>query len=183
MSPAKRKARLLIVDDHEVLREGVRSLLAKLRPEWQICGEAINGDQAISFTQSLNPDIVILDISMPGVSGLEACERMRQMGMKNPVLIFTTHESESLHAEVSRAGAEGYVLKSQAARNLVVAIDTILGGGGFFGNPQPPERSRKDTPEPRGARRRRTTAQARRSSSAPDATRRRQTTPGRFVRS
>ncbi|MGH9688254.1 MAG: response regulator [Candidatus Acidiferrales bacterium] len=141
MSAAKRKARILMVDDHEILREGVRSLLAKVRPEWQISGEATDGDQAISLTQSLRPDIVILDISMPRVSGLEACHRMREMGLRIPVLIFTTHESETIDAEVRRAGAQGYVLKSQAARNLVHAIGAILGGGTFFGEPSAPRKS------------------------------------------
>lgn len=182
MSPAKKKARLLIIDDHEILREGVRSLLAKVRPEWQICGEGINGEEAISLTQSLNPDLILLDISMPGVSGLEACERMRQMGMENPVLIFTTHESESLDAEVRRAGAEGYVLKSQAARNLVIAIDSILAGGDFFGGPPPSERSRHNHPEPGGTRRRRT-ARAPMLPPAPASARRRGAVRSRLARS
>lgn len=146
MSAAKRKARILMVDDHEILREGVRSLLAKLRPDWQFCGEAIDGDQAISLAQSLQPDIVILDISMPRVSGLEACERMRSMGLQVPVLIFTTHESETLDAEVRRAGAQGYVLKSQAARSLVQAIGAILDGGTFFGEPSAQRKSPSNKP-------------------------------------
>lgn len=129
-------ARILMVDDHEILREGVRSLLAKVRPEWQICGEASDGDDAISLTRKLKPDIVVLDISMPKMSGLEACVRMRKSGVKVPVLIFTTHESESLDSEVRRAGAQGFVLKSQAAHSLVTAIDAILGGGTFFGGPR-----------------------------------------------
>lgn len=127
--------RILMVDDHEILREGVRSLLAKFRPAWQVCGEASDGDEAISLTRSLKPDIVILDISMPRMSGLEACVRMRKMGLKVPVLIFTTHDSETLDSEVRRVGAQGYVLKSQAARSLIAAIDEILSGGTFFGEP------------------------------------------------
>jgi DNA-binding NarL/FixJ family response regulator len=125
--------RILIVDDHEVLREGVKSLLARLRPEWKIAGEANDGEQAIELAQESKPDLVVLDITMPGVSGLEACSRMRKIGLTLPVLIFTTHESERLRTEVQQAGAQGYVLKSQAARDLVAAIDTILAGGTFFG--------------------------------------------------
>ncbi len=147
MSAAKRKARILMVDDHEILREGVRSLLTKLRPQWQICGEAVDGDQAVSLAQSLQPDIVILDVSMPRVSGLEACERMRSMGLQVPVLIFTTHESETLDSEVRRAGAQGYVLKSQAARSLVQAIAAILDGGTFFGEPSAPLKTPSDKPQ------------------------------------
>lgn len=140
--------RILMVDDHEILREGVRSLLAKLRLDWQICGEAADGAEAVSLTRSLMPDIVILDISMPKMSGLEACVRMRKLGLKQPVLIFTTHESESLGAEVRRVGAQGYVLKSQAARSLVAAIDEILGGRTFFGGSHEPSSASADKPNP-----------------------------------
>jgi DNA-binding NarL/FixJ family response regulator len=83
--------RILIVDDHEVLREGVRSLLAKLRPHWTICGEATDGDEAIQLAQELRPDLVILDITMPRLSGLEAAAHMRQLRFTFPILIFTTH--------------------------------------------------------------------------------------------
>jgi two-component system response regulator DegU len=155
-SSKKQKARILMVDDHEILREGVKSLIAKVRPEWKIAGEATDGDEAISKTQSLEPDIVVLDISMPRMSGLEACARMREMGIKRPVLIFTTHESETLDAEVRRAGAQGYVLKSQAARSLVQAIDTILSGGTFFGAPSPSGTATEDKrPDPGIVRRKR----------------------------
>ena len=132
------KARILIVDDHEVLREGLKSLLAKARPEWQVCGEATEGAQAIEKVSELQPDIVILDISMPGMSGLEAASQMRKQSVHIPFLIFTTHESDRLEAEVRKCGAQGYVLKSQAARNLVLAIDALLSGGTFFGAPKKP---------------------------------------------
>jgi len=70
-------ARILIVDDHEVLREGLKSLLAKLHPEWTICGEATDGKEAIQVAQELKPDLIILDITMPHMSGLEAAAQMR----------------------------------------------------------------------------------------------------------
>jgi NarL family two-component system response regulator YdfI len=141
-------ARILIVDDHEVLREGLKALLAKLRPEWDICGEAIDGKQGVEFAQELKPDLVILDITMPRMSGLQASTLMRKLGLNIPVLIFTTHHSERLATEVRQAGAQGYVLKSQAARNLVQAIDTILAGGTFFGAPPQPETAGGDKPNP-----------------------------------
>ncbi|MGH9716637.1 MAG: response regulator [Candidatus Acidiferrales bacterium] len=155
MASRKSKARILIVDDHEVLREGVRSLFAKLRPAWIICGEGTDGEQAIALTRELNPDIVILDITMPHVSGLEACARMRKMGLEVPILIFTTHESDSLDGEVRKVGAQGCVLKTQAARNLVLAIDAILSGGSFFGAPRPAVAPAKGRPDPGIVRRRR----------------------------
>ena len=128
------KTRILIVDDHEVLREGIHSLLGRMRPEWEICGEATDGDDAIPLVQELTPDVVLLDITMPRMSGLEASSKLRKMGVKIPILIFTTHQSELLPAEVREAGAQGYVLKSQAGKNLVLAIDTLLAGGTFFGS-------------------------------------------------
>lgn len=141
-------ARILIVDDHEVLREGLKALLARVRPEWGICGEGIDGKQAIRLAQELKPDLVVLDISMPGMSGLEACSQMRAMGMATPVLIFTTHSSGLLGAEVRDAGAQGYVVKSQAAHNLMVAIETILAGGTFFGSAEKSPSAEKDKPNP-----------------------------------
>jgi DNA-binding NarL/FixJ family response regulator len=138
--------RILVVDDHEIVREGLRSQLAKSRPDWEICGEATDGEQAIQLTRELKPDIVILDITMPRMSGLEASSRMRKAGLNIPVLIFTTHHSERLATEVRQAGAQGYVLKSQAVRHLVQAIDTILAGGTFFGAPPKPESTRDDKP-------------------------------------
>lgn len=131
------KARILIADDHEVLREGLKAFLTKFRPNLEVCGEATTGEQTIRCVQELDPDLVILDITMPGMSGLEACSRMRKMKLDVPVLIFTTHDFERLGTEVQQAGAQGYVLKSEAAQNLIIAIDTILDGGSFFGTPGP----------------------------------------------
>lgn len=130
--------RILIADDHEVLREGVRSFLTKARTDWEICGEATDGEEAVRAAQRLNPDIVILDITMPRLSGLEASAHLAALRLPAPILIFTMHDTERLPDEVSQAGARGYVLKSQAARDLVVAIETLLAGGTFFGAPQFP---------------------------------------------
>ncbi|HKQ86547.1 MAG TPA: response regulator transcription factor [Candidatus Acidoferrales bacterium] len=129
-------ARILLVDDHEVVREGLKFLLSGARPEWEISGEASTGTEAIEQTKMLKPDVVLLDISMPGMSGLEASSRMRKLGLSCPILIFTTHQSESLGNEVRQAGAQGVVAKSQAFRDLVRAIDTVLAGGTFFDTPR-----------------------------------------------
>jgi DNA-binding NarL/FixJ family response regulator len=124
--------RILIVDDHEIVREGIRTLLGRSRSEWQICGEASNASEALTAVKTLEPDVVILDITMPGTSGLEVAKRIKNMQIPSRVLIFTMHESELLAAEVREAGAHGYVLKSQAARDLVSAIEEVLSGGSFF---------------------------------------------------
>ena len=141
------QARILIADDHEIVRQGLKALLGVSRPEWQVCGEATDGAEALQAARNLKPDVVVLDITMPGMNGLEATSRMRQLGLDRPILIFTMHESGRLGADVRRAGAQGYVVKSQAARDLVLAIDTLLAGGTFFGAPSMPE---TPTPESGG---------------------------------
>jgi DNA-binding NarL/FixJ family response regulator len=127
-------ARILIADDHEIVREGIRMLISRSRPQWEICGEAANGNVAMEAIKSLKPDVVVLDITMPGMSGLEVSSQVTKLGLASRVLIFTMHESEMLPGEVRRTGAQGYVLKSQAARDLIRAIDALLEGGSFFGN-------------------------------------------------
>jgi DNA-binding NarL/FixJ family response regulator len=125
--------RILIVDDHEIVREGIRTLLRRSRSDWEICGEASNATEALSAVTNLAPDLVILDITMPGTSGLVVAQRIQSMQFPPRVLIFTMHDSERLATEVRDVGAHGYVLKSQASRDLVLAIEQILSGGSFFG--------------------------------------------------
>jgi DNA-binding NarL/FixJ family response regulator len=127
-------AKILIVDDHEIVREGIRRLLSSSRPDWEICGEATNGKQAIEAVQRLRPDVVILDITMPGMSGLETTSQLVKLGLGSKILIFTMHDSERLGTEIKNAGAQGYVQKSQASRDLVEAIECLLKGGMFFKN-------------------------------------------------
>jgi DNA-binding NarL/FixJ family response regulator len=127
---------ILIVDDHEVLREGIRSILKKTRPDWEVCGEATTGVEAIEAASRLKPKIILLDISMPGLSGLEAASRISSSDKSSKILMFTMHESGELANEARRAGAHGYVTKTDASRELVRAIETLLGGGTFFGHPQ-----------------------------------------------
>jgi DNA-binding NarL/FixJ family response regulator len=126
------KAKILVVDDHEIVREGIRRLLTRSRPEWEICGEAASGEQAVGAVEQMRPDVVILDISMPGMGGLEAASRIAKMGLGCRTLIFTMHESNRLDAEIRDIGAHGYVQKSQAARDLVLAIEHVLQGETFF---------------------------------------------------
>lgn len=125
-------ARILIVDDHEIVREGIRGLIARSRPEWKICAEATNGEEAIEVCRTLKPDVMILDITMPVMSGLEAAMRMTQLGFGCRLLMFTMHESQRLDDDVRRVGAQGVVLKTRAAHDLIRAIDRLLAGGTFF---------------------------------------------------
>lgn len=124
--------KILIVDDHEVVREGTRTLINRERPEWEVCGEATNAQEALEASRRLRPDVTVLDITMPGISGLEVASFIYESGSR--VLMFTMHDSEYLATEVSRAGAQGFVLKSQAGKDLIRAIERLLGGGTFFGS-------------------------------------------------
>ena len=139
--------RILIVDDHEALREGIRVIIRRARPEWEICGEATNGEDAIEAARRLKPDVVVLDVTMPGMSGLEAAARMSTFPMCR-ILIFTMHESGELANDARRAGARGYVTKADAARHLITAIETILGGRTFFGQPESAPENPKRGPIP-----------------------------------
>ncbi|MGB6200555.1 MAG: response regulator transcription factor [Candidatus Acidiferrales bacterium] len=125
-------AKILIVDDHDVVRQGVRSIISKARPEWIICGEASDGQEAVRAALQLKPDVVVLDVTMPVMNGLDAASRIVKRGDSCRILILTMHESERLYADVREIGAHGYVQKSQAGRDLIRAIDMLLAGGTFF---------------------------------------------------
>jgi DNA-binding NarL/FixJ family response regulator len=127
---------ILIVDDHEVVREGVRTIINRARPQWEICGEAANGQEAIDTAMRLRPDIILLDITMPVLNGFDAATRISGLGLTSQILIFTMHESRELAHDARRVGARGYVTKSDAGRHLVRAIETLLSGGTFFGGPE-----------------------------------------------
>ena len=136
--------KILIADDHEIVREGVRSLITRARPQWEICGEATDGHEAIAAAMRTKPDVIVLDISMPGLNGLDTASRISELRLSCPVLIFTMHESGELAHDARRAGARGYVRKSDAARDLVRAIETLLSGGTFFGGPEKRGADEKD---------------------------------------
>ena len=123
--------RILVADDHEVVRRGVRSLL-EAHPGWQICDEAVEGREAVEKATRLWPDVAILDIGMPLLNGLEAARQIRKAAPQVEVLILTMHESEQVIREVLAAGARGYVLKSDAGRNLVSAVEALSRHKPFF---------------------------------------------------
>jgi two-component system, NarL family, nitrate/nitrite response regulator NarL len=131
------KPTILIVDDHEVVREGIRTLLARSAPDWDVSGEARNAHEALEMVRALHPDLVIMDVTMPGTSGLVAARLISELHPAPRVLMFTMHDFERLGTEVREAGAQGYVLKSQASRDLILAIQSLLAGGTFFGASPP----------------------------------------------
>jgi DNA-binding NarL/FixJ family response regulator len=124
-------ARILIADDHEVFRRGLRSVLAEVAA-WQVIAEAGDGVEAVQLATALAPDIVVIDLSMPRLNGLDAARQIRGSLPTTQVLIVTAHESEQVVREVLDAGALGYLLKSDAGALLVKAIESLLEGRPFF---------------------------------------------------
>lgn len=124
--------RILIADDHDVVREGIKMML-RSRPDWEICGEASDGEEAVEKAKTLQPDAIVLDITMPQMNGLQAAEVISQLPGQNRIVMFTMHDSESVARSAKEAGARGVVVKAYAARDLVRAIEKVLAGGTFFG--------------------------------------------------
>jgi DNA-binding NarL/FixJ family response regulator len=125
------KLRILVADDHEIVRRGTLSLLEG-ESDLEICGEAVNGRDALDQARATNPDIVILDIGMPSLNGLEAARQILKEFPQTKILILTVHESEQVVREVLDAGARGFILKSDAARDLVAAVDALRKNKTFF---------------------------------------------------
>ena len=123
--------RVLVADDHEVVRRGLASLLRE-QPGWEVCGEAVTGREAVEKVKKLKPNVAVLDISMPELNGLDATRQILKSVPKTEVLILTMHDSEYLIREVLNAGAHGYVLKSDAGRDLVAAVDALHHHKPFF---------------------------------------------------
>ena len=125
------RLQILIADDHEVVRRGLRVLIES-HPGWEVCGEAATGREAVEKTEKLRPDLVVMDIAMPVLNGLEATRQILKAIPRTSVLALTMHDSEQLVHEVFEAGAQGYVLKSAAGRDLVKAIEALSRNGAFF---------------------------------------------------
>jgi DNA-binding NarL/FixJ family response regulator len=123
--------RVLLADDHDILRQGLR-LLLQAQPDITVIGEARTGIEAINQAQQLKPDVVVLDISMPEVDGLEACQRIRVQHPDIQVLILTMHESEEYFLQALRMGAAGYLVKKVAPGDLSNAVRSIAHGGAFL---------------------------------------------------
>ena len=130
---ASQRKRVLIVDDHEVMRRGIRALFDDQR-DLEICGEARNGIEAIKQTRDLQPDVVILDLSMPEAGGLMAAQRIREQGSPAKILAFSSHNYRGLETLIQSAGCDGFVLKSYAARDLLRGVREVLAGRTFYAN-------------------------------------------------
>ncbi len=126
-----RKIKILIADDHEIVRRGVGNLL-EINPEWEVCGEASNGDEAVESALKLKPDVMVLDFSIPPTDGLDIARKLQQEIPETRILIFTMHESEEIVRNLLAAGVRGYVLKSDADRFLISAVEALINDKTFF---------------------------------------------------
>ena len=124
--------RVLIADDHGVVAEGL-SYLIQAQPDMEVTGEAGDGESACELVPNLRPDVVVMDVSMPGMSGARATEQLRQTCPQVKVLALTVHEDKGYLRLLLEAGASGYVLKRAAAEELIHAIRTVAAGGVCFG--------------------------------------------------
>ena len=123
--------RILVADDHQLFRNGIRALI-EAHAGWEICGEASTGREAVIKAQELMPDIIILDISMPDLNGVDAARRIRTISKNTEILILSMHYSDQLIREIVDAGALGYVLKSDSDHDLVVAVESLARHKPFF---------------------------------------------------
>jgi DNA-binding NarL/FixJ family response regulator len=123
--------RILIADDHEIARQGIRSLLED-HAEWQVCAEAKDGREAVMLATSLKPDVYLLDIGMPNLNGLDAARQILTAAPDARILILTVHDSEQVVREVLATGARGFLLKSDAGRDLVAAVEALQDNHTFF---------------------------------------------------
>ena len=123
--------RILIADDHDVVRSGLRSVL-EAQPRWEVIAEAADGKDAIDKAIEAKPDVAVLDHSLPIVNGVEVTRQIRARLPRTEVLIFTMHDNEALIAELLKAGAKGYLLKSDAKRYLIAAIESLAVHKPFF---------------------------------------------------
>jgi two-component system, NarL family, nitrate/nitrite response regulator NarL len=131
MSGVNKKIKVLLVDDHPVVRKGLHSCLAN-RENLKIVGEACNGAEALQKVKELDPDVVLMDINMPGMDGLEVTEALRKDSPRTRVLVLSVHDTRDYVMRIIKAGARGYVLKDAPPDELISAIETINAGDAYF---------------------------------------------------
>jgi DNA-binding NarL/FixJ family response regulator len=129
--PDLNNLRILIADDHEIVRRGLKSVLSSRRG-WTVCAEAPTGREAVALAADHRPDIVVMDIAMPGLNGLEATRRIRKALPKTQVIILSLHYSDQLVREVIDSGARSYLLKTDASNDLINAVEALANNRSFF---------------------------------------------------
>jgi DNA-binding NarL/FixJ family response regulator len=123
--------RILVADDHNLMRCGIKALL-EAHPGWQICGEANTGAEAVAKAEQLQPDIAILDITMPELNGIDAARRIKKSSPKTEILVLSVHHSDQLIRDILDAGVRGYVVKSDSDRDVVAAVEALANHKPFF---------------------------------------------------
>jgi DNA-binding NarL/FixJ family response regulator len=123
--------RVLIVDDHAFIRRGVQSILQSF-PEWELCGEASNGMDAVRLANELSPDVILMDVTMPGMNGIDATRIIRRAHSQVKIVLLTLHESSEILRNGFRAGANGYLLKADAEQELMKALRVVIGQGSYI---------------------------------------------------
>ena len=126
-----RKVRVLLADDHQLMRSGIRLMLER-EPDMSVVGEASDGREAVALAKSLRPDIVIMDIGMPSLNGIEAAAQMTQENPELPIMIVSMHPDETYVLRALKAGARGYLLKDSAEADLIKAVHVVAAGKSFF---------------------------------------------------
>ncbi len=122
---------IVIADDHKIVREGLIRLL-EVREDFTVIGEASNGEEAVALVMEKRPDIVLMDINMPKLSGIDATRQLGKAGCKSKILVLSMHESRAYVEEVLRAGASGYVVKNSASKDVHNAIDAVRSGASYL---------------------------------------------------
>ncbi len=127
-----RRVRILLADSHEFVRAGLESIVQRCRSQWDIVGQATDGRQAVELAESLQPDLLVLDVALPELNGLEVAERLSRTSPRTRVMILTMHPAASLIRSCRRLGVRAYVSKNELPADLAVAIDRVMAGESFF---------------------------------------------------
>lgn len=139
--------RVLIADDNAIIRRGVHWIL-QVSPEWELCGEAENGEDVVRLAEELRPEIIVMDVSMPGMNGIEAARAIRRKIPQTRILLLTLHASIELIRSAFRVGVRGYVLKSDAEEELVHALRVVIRDGTYVSPHIDPTLVKKALKEP-----------------------------------
>jgi DNA-binding NarL/FixJ family response regulator len=123
--------RILVADDHDIIRRGLKQLLTA-KPGWEVVAEAKNGREAVTLAEQFKPEVVVMDISMPELNGLEASRRIKKALPKTEIVILTLHFSDQLVHDIVEAGARAYIMKSDADRDLITAVEALSHRRSFF---------------------------------------------------
>ena len=123
---------ILIADDHDIIREGIKSVLAA-HPEYKVCAEAANGEEALELVEQFKPDVLLLDVSMPKLSGLDVLARIKKLSPETKIIMITVHKMGAYVLKAIRAGVAGYINKENVAEELITALARVLRGATYLG--------------------------------------------------